>query len=312
MRPPKPIAALAVALALSSAPSRAGQSRFWTSLDGVPIGTVGLSEERGAAGVRYRYESVHLFGRGAPVEARRRTFEATLAPDGGVHGRQPVSRWLWHRPAGIGCVEAFDELGGTAGVACAEELDGEVVRGTALGERYLARYDGEGLVSLELGRTRFTRAEGQPRSPGIQLLLDGVEVSGRAGALAWSPALGPARPELSRSKLTLAELRELARRIGEGPRADWCLGAATAFVEEAGQGSAAVVYGVVADGGRAYPHAWVRVLPREGEALELDPALGRPVSPDTHLAISAGAPPGAAGAVYLELSSGRRRVIRRE
>ena len=52
---------------------------------------------------------------------------------------------------------------------------------------------------------------------------------------------------------------------------------------------------------------WVRVTDENGKALELDPTLLRPVRAETHLDLDAAS----ADALYLELYSGKRRVVRR-
>jgi hypothetical protein len=70
--------------------------------------------------------------------------------------------------------------------------------------------------------------------------------------------------------------------------------------------SLALVLGLVVEGGRAFPHAWVR---RGTDAL--DPTLGpedaEALARRAYLAL----PREAAGLVYLSLLDGRRRVVLR-
>jgi hypothetical protein len=69
---------------------------------------------------------------------------------------------------------------------------------------------------------------------------------------------------------------------------------------------AAVVYGLVADGKRAFAHAWVQVRLSNGEKLELDPTLLVPVTPQTHLALGIWF-----GKALLDLLAGNAHLSRR-
>jgi hypothetical protein len=88
----------------------------------------------------------------------------------------------------------------------------------------------------------------------------------------------------------------------EGQDVGGCLAHARRFVAQAKAAGhdAELVLGLVVDGGRAYPHAWVRA-----GGTELDPTLMRPVTAGEYLALDD------AGQRYLELLEGTRRVVRR-
>ena len=91
-----------------------------------------------------------------------------------------------------------------------------------------------------------------------------------------------------------------------------CLAHARRFVAKAtAEGRcAALVLGLVRDGARAFPHAWVQVPTSNGAVLELDPTSLAEVFPATHVRLCVADESGCigAGAIYLDLLAGRRHV----
>jgi hypothetical protein len=185
------------------------------------------------------------------------------------------------------------------------------------------------LRSLELGASRFVRVPPGtlPAAP-PDLFARGFPIQGRGGRLALAPK--SEKPERDPGKLprtapseksaralskevadSFVEQKESAADFGDDPQAiaGSCLGHALRYRERALKRGfdASIVEGLVVLPGEsvARPHAWVRVRIPGGRILELDPTLGREVSPATHLAL---ADPGEA---WLGLLSGARRVVRR-
>lgn len=103
---------------------------------------------------------------------------------------------------------------------------------------------------------------------------------------------------------------DLAEEKFPGATEGSCLAHALRFVRwaRARGREAEVVYGLVREGSRTYPHAWVRAALTGSGTLQLDPSSLEEVSPTTHLALGSGE---AAGAAYVDLLSGQRRVVRR-
>lgn len=321
------IALALMVLAAGDAPARLS---YWFELWGVPVGVVVL--ERGPADFTYRSRLV--FTRGADRTSVQRSAKLRVDDAGRLaSGEVPESLWLSRRPGALGCRRVVEELGGRTGDACAVRRDGAVDEGTVLGARYRARYDAEGaLVELEIGESRFVRLEGPARAlEPPDLFGDGLLVGPGEGALRLEPAVpapppgAPLRPEWSGPEARavaakvhgrFAEKRPTGADFG-APASDAasCLGHARAFLAEAkarGRG-AAIVQGLLAVPGedRAYPHVWVRVRLASGAPLDLDPTSLDEVRPSTHLALAAGASPGDAGALWLQVLHGGHRVERR-
>jgi hypothetical protein len=226
-----------------------------------------------------------------------------------------------------------EELGGRKGEACVLRREGEVDEGKVLGADYRARYGGDGaLVELRIGESRFVRLEGPARAlDPPDLFGDGLPVSPGNGVLKIEPPISiPPAATALRPEWSEAEARSTSENVhgrfaekrpsgadfggGQGSDAAGCLGHARAFLAEAktrGK-SAAIVQGLLTDpgGARAYPHVWVRVRLTTGASLDLDPTSLDEVSPSTHLALAAGATPGDAGALWLEVLHGGHRVMR--
>lgn len=181
------------------------------------------------------------------------------------------------KPRAPGCTPVVDEVSGKRGELCVEKYG----TGTLFGEPFTAQYDARGLASLTLGASRFVRdadapAVGDPFASGFP--LTGV------GALKISPAW----PKSER--VTPAGV--------PGATPGDCLATARDFV--ATHAGAAVELGLVEDDGRAWPHAWVKT--KTGERI--DPSAATPFP--QYLALPN------AGAAYVELLAGKRRVSRAE
>jgi hypothetical protein len=223
-----------------------------------------------------------------------------------------------------------EELSGRTGEGCVLESRGDHLAGTVFGERFEARYEGEVLTELEIGAAHFTRV---PRAPRLAAPPDlfgaGFAIQGVEGNLALLPAV-PA-VEVALPAWELEPAKALAERVHDSftdaapTRADWqltdadeaggCLAHARRFqawAQRSGH-TTALVFGLLEDEGRAYPHAWVRVGLSGGRTADLDPTTLEEVGPGSHLplAATAGEPGPQLGARYLELASGSRRVVRR-
>ena len=325
-----------IALALLTLAAAEGPARlsYWFELWGVPVGVVVL--ERGPA--EFTYRSRLVFTRGADRTSVQRSARLKVDRSGRLaSGEMPESLWLSRRPGAPGCTRVVEELGGRSGEACVARREGPVDEGTVLGARYRARYDaGDALVELEIGESRFVRLEGPARAPEPpDLFGDGLPVSPGAGALRLEPAVpspppagAPLRPGWTEQEARavsakvhgrFAEKRPSGADFGaSSPDADadaaGCLGHARAFLAEAkARGRvAAIVQGLLAapGEGRAYPHVWVRVRLTGGGTLDLDPTSLDEVAPRTHLPLAAGASPGDAGALWLQVLRGGHRVER--
>jgi hypothetical protein len=298
---------------------------FLFFFQGVPVGRVSLSWEPKTQ--RFTYADQHFFSQKA--DRPRRGWSGTWQVDPGSQAPLPEAFWLWHAPK-LGCVSGFDERTRENGELCASSWEGGRLRGTLLGKPFTARYEGGELVALELPDGRFERAPRQAPSTSAaptlgvsganppDLFDEGVPIEGSQGVLHLSvESRPPQAPELRpwRRQEALALARVVRARREEGIQG--CVAAAEAFVRGARKKrqEARVVLGLVADGDRAYPHAWVLVADERGKGFELDPALGIPVAPATHLALGYAAPgelSASSGAVYVALYTGGARVTRTE
>lgn len=290
---------LLLAALLSSVPGPA-PAGFWFFLGEVPVGTVHLSEE----GDRYTYASTHFFG-GTP-RAPREVTKAFVLNEAAV----PVSWRLWRRPPAQACFDAFDEVSGRSGAVCVNERFEDRDVGSAMGARYRARYRNGELLELELGDASFRRNEGTPPPP-PDVFARGIRVKGGEGPLRLTSELPEERrfrplvaTLLSKERIEAAIL-ELRAAL---PDRDLglCLELAEALRQRVGPSASEIVYGLVLDGPRVYPHAWLRVEGPGAAAWLFDPALGGEVHPKTHLALPTRDP----GELYLELWAGRLGVTR--
>jgi hypothetical protein len=296
-------------------------------LHGVLVGQVTLREEGGA----FVYRSEYLSAR----PPRAGLVSVFKTPLGAVPEEE--AHWLWRRPK-LGCVDGRDARTGKTGKLCVGRVVEDRVEGTVLGEPFQARYDAQGfLTRLELSDsgaefersdTGRGRGEAAGRKAQVDLFAAGFEViGGGRGALALEPSpgassrlcsggtgcSGPPEPPMPWRRAAAEALALSLRKTLKADRGEAsCLDVSLEFVREAkAKGAEArLVRGLVVDGGRAYPHAWVELRDEHGAPYALDPTLAIPVSPESHLALDDG--DGLlGGADYLRLISGRARVVRR-
>jgi hypothetical protein len=305
-------AILLAAVLLVAPPER---TSYLFTLEGLPAGQVTL--ERSADGTSFTYRSEHVFGRGPAL----RTVEArtlTLDEAGRVAGSTatPVSFWLWtrHVPS---CLEVMDERTGRTGQACSNAVSREELEGIALDESFHATYQDGVLEVLEMGPAHFVRIRDAPALDGARgLWAQGLRVQAGRGELLVEPPLPLARPPAAPSSRGRVWAERLLSDFGAAQPKEACLESAQrllAYLEERG-GHGVLVLGLLLDGGRAWPHAWVRAEGPYAETVDVDPAWARLVVPPGYLALETVAPGGhglVAGQAYLELASGKRRLVRR-
>lgn len=267
-----------LALVLAQAPDEA----VWTlELGGVPAAVVRARREEGA----FTWSVERLFRR---ADAR----SVRLAVDGrgrDAQGRVPEGLWFWKRPP-PGCVQGVDEVSGRAGELCLEAFDGGVGRGRALGAPFAAAWSRDGtLARLEVSGAVYTPGAAWT---GKDPWAAGLAVSGKKGSLGLSPAVAGA-----------ALVDPPPRATGAAPVTEDCLALAGVEVARAA-GKKEVVLGLVVEGDRAWPHAWVRAL---GSGAHEDPSVPAGERPArAYLAL----PAGSAGRVYLDLLNGRTKLAR--
>ncbi|MDQ3264835.1 MAG: hypothetical protein M3Y59_14400 [Myxococcota bacterium] len=290
---------------LAATPPRDVSASFWFFLNDVPVGTVELSLQGGT----YRYASTHFFG-GSPKAPKRSHFEGQLDEKNAIDDRVPSSLFILLRSREEHCEEVFDELTLAKGTACVNDRAEDLDVGVALGTPYRARYQDGLLQELKIGDGVFRRSEGTPPPP-PDIFAAGLPVSGADGPLGFSSELSkkgryfPMIPTLL-TKGRVEEAVRAARATLGSEESGACVRLADDVVRRVGRSNAEIVYGVVMDGPRAYPHAWVRVLSPERREWLFDPAMDLPVTPQTHLEI----PNEAVGETYLALWNGTLKIIR--
>lgn len=263
-----------VALLLAVAPLE-GTHDFVFSLEGAPVGTVQLE----VSADRYVYRSRHFYRRGAKAVV---THEVP---------RGEAAQWLSFsmlRPLPLGCRKVKDEGPAREGELCVTEVLNEQVHGTMFGEQFSATYSRGLLQRLVSGLSRFERGAPLRQANPFE---SGFELPRGSGGLRLTPALAGARiPELAP--------RPTAVEVNEGQ----CLEDARQWLKtHAGYER---VLGLVVDGSRVFPHAWVR---KSDGSDEVDPsARGESTRREDYLAL----PADAAALVYLELLSGKRKLSR--
>ena len=291
---------------LSAYPAAAETATYEFRLLGTPVGRVELKLEKG----KFTYRSRQWFNRGGreSLKAREVTLSAARTP-------RPASLLLWHKP-GDGCRKVKDELTGKLGRLCAEA---QGTRGELMGERWEASYAGTParLQQLKLGDAEYVRLSGEDEKAPLprDLSPDGFRVDGYEGRPQLEPPLKlePFTPDRWSSKKAQA-LAEKVHEAGAG-KSNACLELARAFRVEANKDRvrAEVVTGLLVEGDRALPHAWVRVIAESGP-LELDPSSLEQVTPDRYVTLYRSADPAddaAGGKPFLDLLAGRRGVVRK-
>jgi hypothetical protein len=306
-----PFAFVAAGVLLVAPPER---TSYLFTLDGLPAGQVTL--ERGGDGKSFTYRSEHVFGRG-PALRKVETRTLKLDPEGRVAGTGsiPVSLWLWTRPS-PGCLEVVDERSGRTGQACVNGVSREEMEGVALEESFHAVYQGGTLEMLELGPARFTRVREAPGLDGASgLWAKGMALPGGRGELVFDPNLALPRQPSAPSARGRTWADQQLKEFGAAAEGERCLEASQRllrWMEERG-GHGVLVLGLLLAEGRAWPHAWVRAEGPYQEPVDLDPAWGRVVVPPGYVTletVTAGAQGLEAGQVYLDLLTGKRRLVR--
>ncbi|HLT29631.1 MAG TPA: transglutaminase domain-containing protein [Myxococcaceae bacterium] len=300
-------------------------------LGGSPAGVVTLSRN----GRDYSYRSQHFFNHGTDVSERVRAAAFEVGRDGLTsEGRAPGGLWLWRRPA-PGCVEGLDELSGETGTFCAE-ADGADLTGTMGKVAFRASYGGDGVLStLVLPDATLRRVPlGSTIDVGPQALQALERVMRNppgTGALRWKNATFDASvkgltPWNRKDAEALSKSVDRSFRDKRQGPADFspervtdtrggCLAHARRFALQAKeQGkTVGIVHGLVFHQGALRPHAWVRVALEGGGTLELDPMLGKLVTPSTYLPLGAtteGSSDPELGRRWLRVLSGNVEVAR--
>ncbi len=278
MRLPATLVSLLLALVLVAAPVRLVQS-----VSGVPVGVVEVQVKRG----RLTYRARHVFR----DESRR--FETSWAVD--AQGRDAEGLLsevvALSVRADAGCRDVREERTGKRERLCLG-ADGE---GTLDDVKLRAAWDARGrLRSIDVLDpaggvvSRFEQSELEPAG-GKDPFEDGFPVTGAGPRVAIEPDV--------KARVVPVESGEVAQGNGS------CLSAARAWVQaHAGD---AVQLGVVIEGERAWPHAWVR----QQSGRFVDPSLG-PKGPLAAARVYLAFPDAVAGTLYLELATGSRQVKR--
>jgi hypothetical protein len=273
--------------------------------------------ERSQDGKTFTYLSEHVFGRG-PALRSVESHTLHLDETGKVEGTAatPISFWLWVQKAPT-CLEVVDERTGRTGQACSNALSREEQEGIALDEPFHAVYRDGVLESLDLGQARFTRLRTQVAVDGATgLWASGIPLPGGTGMVAFEPSLSLPRQPSAPSTRGRTWAEKLLKDFGGAQKDERCLEASQrllAWMEERGV-HGVLVLGLLLDAGRAWPHAWVRAEGPYEEPVDIDAAWGRLVVPQGYIALQAvaeGAHGLEAGQVYLDLVTGKRRLVRR-
>ncbi len=257
---------------LAAAPDES--RRFVLEVAGVPVAELRVS----VSGDRYLYESTHFLEEGP----RKRQVQLRLKKN----APQPEVLALLHPPK-PGCVEVLEERNAVLETLCVESASPQTVSGTIAGEKFSADYDDAGVLSgITVGSARWRAATAPTAPPPQSPFVKGVAVP--SGPLQLEPPVEEARwlsasPEgvgapdrVGRTRCLVLAREEAARRPGSH-----------------------VSVGLVIEGGRAYPHAWVTGADRN----PVDPSVlgGDSILQERrYLEV----PPERAGAFFLRLFDG--------
>ncbi len=185
----------------------------------------------------------------------------------------------------MGCVDARDESSPKKGKVCVTKINSDGVEGTLFGQKFKATYgDDQLLRTLELPTGRYLRGRAYE---GKDAFEEGFEVQGE-GELHVFPEVPGA---LTRPVASLKGVKLSGN----------CLERAEALVAQS-KGKYELVLGVVEDGGKMWPHAWVVETETR---LSFDPTL-----PNAEKREYLQLPLNEAGQLYLELLQGLRKLVR--
>lgn len=226
---------------LAAAPT---QARFVLEVSGLPIAELRVTVK----GKRYVYEATHFLEEG-PREHR---VQLTLSDK----GPPPEVLALLPKPSATGCRDVIEERSGKKEVLCVEGLAGADARGTIDDVPFFATYDEHDVLSrIVVGAARWVAATAPVKPPPESPFVRGVPAPGGARRLV---------PEVPGARW----LSSPPRGIGEEHRVGRarCLVLAQEAAER--RPGSHVTVGLVIEGERAYPHAWLT----EGGAA-LDPSV---------------------------------------
>lgn len=255
------------------------QARFVLEVAGLPVAELRVSLK----GTKYVYEATHFLEEGP----RQRRVELTLS------AKEPTPEVLALLTKPVeGCRDVLEERSGKREVLCVEALWGQEARGTIDGVPFTAGYDAhDRLERIDVGSARWLAARAPVKPPPESPFVRGVAAP--AGAKRLVPDVPGAR-WLGAAPKGIGD----PSRVG---RARCLVLAREAATERPGS---RVSVGLVLEGDRAFPHAW---LTQGEEALdpsvvEDDPVLARRRYVEV--------PPELSGRFYLELFDGAVRLER--
>jgi hypothetical protein len=257
-------------------------ARFVLEVTGIPVAELRIGVEGG----RYLYATTHFLEEDpAPTQ---KTFELRQWP-------LPFEVMeLSVRPL-PGCRDVTEERSAVVERLCVdhETSPGAEVTGTLAGQRFVAQYDAHSKLSdITVGASHWVAVKGPTRAA-LNPFAKGVPVP--SGPLALSPHVPGAR--------WVKTVRGIGA-VGSVGRAR-CLPLARAAVKEPGHRARRIAVGVVIEGGRAYPHAWV-----VEHGLDLDPSVlaqDQALTSRRYLEI----PRPDSGAFFLRLFDGTVRLVKR-
>ena len=256
---------------LAAAPDES--RRFVLEIAGLPVAELRVSVSRD----RYVYESTHF------LEEGPRKHQVTLRLN--KKGPQPEVLALLHVPK-PGCVDVLEERTAVLEKLCVEQADVASASGTIAGEKFSAEYDAGALSGITVGSAKWVAATTPTTPPPQSPFVKGVAVP--PGPLQLAPPLEDAR-WLARSPEGVGAPDRVGRTR--------CL--VLAREEAARRPGSRVSVGLVVEGGRAYPHAWVT----GADGNSVDPSvLGGDSILDARRYLEV--PPERAGAFYLRLFDG--------
>lgn len=233
-------------------------------------------------GRELRYDARWFLEDGQHAFSRRYELDA----QGLVDGHRPEVLALLSPPR-QGCQSVFEERMGRPEQLCVEARDGAVVHGRLDEVEFSATYEKGTLARIDLPGAHWERVESSKRPPrGTSPFREGFAVEGSGRDLVLEPALPEVRV------VPVSPSGAGAARVARTR----CLTLAREAV--ANDPELSVVLGLFVDGGRAFPHAWVRRGDKHFDPSRLPGDVG------TYLEL----PAGIAGRVYLELSDGTRQL----
>lgn len=259
------------------------EARFLLEAEGTPLAVLRVA----VRGHQYEYEATHFLEEGDTAWSR----SWVLDERGAVDGLVPEVLFLLHPPR-AGCHSVLEERRGVPETLCVDASGDQAVTGTLDGTSFEARYERGHLAVVRLPGLLWRRVEGSaPVARGASPFARGFVVRPVSGPLRLLPPLPGARV-----------VHQVRGTGGGAPERRRCLTVARAAV--ARDPRLELVLGLVVEGGRAFPHAWVRQGPDDEDPSLLadDDALR---AERWYLAL----PRGSAGRAYLELLDGRRAIV---